>query len=96
MTREKSGPTKRRVILDMTFPEYHSINTYIIKNGVFGRECDHILPTIADLVEELRKTGPGSYLATIDVLRAYKNFMSDPLEWPLLAFKSKGWHYFEL
>ena len=87
MTREKGDPDKRRIITDMTFPLESSINAYIVKNGVYGCQNEHSLPTVDALARDIAEVGPGVFLATVDISRAYKNFMSDPLDWPLLCFK---------
>ena len=90
MSREKGDSGKRRVITDMTYPAASSINAYIVKNGVYGFEHPHSLPTVEALADSLRGRGTGTYLSTIDVSRAYKNFVSDPLDWPLLCFAWGG------
>ena len=86
MSRPKADAHSRRVITNMTFPWEVSINAYIIKNGVYGIEMDHSLPTVDNLVEELKVYKKPPYLSTLDISRAYKNFNSDPLDWPLLCF----------
>ena len=96
MTREKGDKNSRRIITDMTFPPQHSINAFIVKNSVYGHEYNHSLPTVDALAKDVRDMGPGAYLATIDVSRAYKNFVSDPLDWPLLCFQWAGGHYCDL
>ena len=88
MSRPKADAHSRRVITDMTFPREASINSYVIKNGIYGIEMDHSLPTVDNLVQELRGYDSPPLLATLDISRAYKNFNSDPLDWPLLCF---GW-----
>ena len=93
MSRPKSDPTARRVITDMTYPAHDSINAYVIKNGVYGLEMPHSLPTVDKLVEQLKQVGPGAYLATLDIARAYKNFNSDPIDWPLLCFEWQGAYF---
>ena len=35
----------------------------------------------------------GVYLATLDISRAYKNFILDPLDWPLLCFRWDKMYY---
>lgn len=93
MTRPKKDSDSRRVISDLTFPHDKSINAYIMKNAVWGRTRDHSLPTVKDVVSKIRQLGTGSYMPTIDIERAYKNFRSDPLDWPLLCAKWKEKFY---
>ena len=71
----------------MTYPAEASINAYIVKNGIFGIEMEHSLPTVDRLVKDLRQAEGEVYLATLDIQRAYKNFNSDPIDWPLLCFQ---------
>ena len=96
MSREKRGSDDRRIISDMTFPREYSVNSYIYKNTVFGDEREHVLPTIDALVQDIISIGPGTYLSTLDVSRAYKNFKSDPLDWPLLVIKWSDKYYCDI
>ena len=96
MSREKGDTGKRRVITDMTFPEDSSVNAYIVKNGVYGFEQQHSLPTVEALSDIIRDIGTGTYLSSIDVSRAYKNFASDPLDWPLLCFSWREEYFCDL
>ena len=96
MSRPKAEEGARRVITDMTFPIDKSVNAYIVKNGVFGIEMEHSLPTVDSLVQYLNTVPRGAYLATMDISRAYKNFLSDPLDWPLLCFSWKGKHFCDI
>lgn len=85
MSRPKRDSNERRVIADLSFPEDVSINAYILKNAVWGETRAHSLPTVSQFVEKVKELGPGSYMSTVDISRAYKNFRSDPLDWPLLC-----------
>ena len=96
MTRPKTGSTKRRVITDLTFPNPSSVNAYIIKNSALGEIKAHSLPTIADLVSILKEAPKGAHMFTVDIARAYRNFRSDPLDWPLLCIKWDGDHYVDV
>lgn len=87
ISREKKAQVERRVIPDMTYPRESSINAYIRKNSVVGEERDHSLPKVQELVNELIRVGPSAYMSSIDIKRAYKNFKSDPLDWPLLCLE---------
>ena len=96
MSRPKSDSTKRRVITDLTFPQESSINTYIMKNSAMGRVRQHKLPTISDIVSILKESPEGTCMFTIDIARAYRNFKSDPLDWPLLCVQWKGSHFIDV
>ena len=96
MTREKGDSHKRCIITDMTYPQESSINAYIVKNGIYGHEYAHGLPTVDMLATDLARMGPGALLATMDKSRAYTNFMSDPLDWPLLCFSWDNRYYCDL
>ena len=96
MSRPKTKPHKRRVITDLTFPNDRSVNAYIMKNSALGEVREHTLPSVAGLASALRRTGTGAYLFTLDIARAYKNFTSDPLDWPLLYARWDGKYYIYL
>ena len=96
MTRPKSSPDDRRVITDLTYPEDSSVNAYIKKNVVMGLSMSHSLPSIDAVVERLQQAGPTAHLFTLDVSRAYKNFKSCPLDWPLLAIRWADKYYLDV
>ena len=96
MTREKADPTKRRVIADMSFPAKSSINAYIVKNTALGDTRRHTLPTVDMFTQELRRVGAGAYMFTMDISRAYKNFRSCPLDWPLLGVSWDDRYYLDI
>lgn len=87
MTRPKAEAHKRRIIVDLSFPEGDNVNAFVQKNIVFGRPYDHRLPTVNDTVEALEKKGFRALLATIDIERAYRNVPVCPLDLPLLGIK---------
>ena len=95
MSRPKAESDKRRIITDLTFPQQHSINAYIMKNSALGEVCEHSLPSVADLVTAIRDAGPGAHMFTIDIARAYKNFSSDPLDCPLLCIRWRDQYFIE-
>ena len=96
MSRPKAESEKRRVITDLTFPNDRSVNAYIMKNSALGEVRQHTLPSVADLASALKRLGTGAYLFTVDIARAYKNFNSDPLDWPLLCVRWNGAYYTDL
>ena len=95
MTRPKSEPGKRRVIVDLSYPN-GGVNDYIHPHTYNGMEVAHSLPTISDLLELVRWAGlENTTLAVIDISRAYRHFPTCPLDWPLLVLGHKGQYYFD-
>ena len=95
MSREKSSSDKRRIISDLKFPPEASINAFIPKNTLYGRQRQHNLPKSDDVVALLDFSCTDYYLYTLDIANAYKVFPIDPNEWPLLTFKWGGKYYIE-
>ena len=96
LSRPKAASDKRWIITDLTFPPDTSVNSYVMKNSALGESRDHSLPSVADLVAALHGAGPTPHLFTVDIARAYKNFVSDPLDWPLLCLKWGQQYYLDV
>ena len=91
MTRPKPGSDgERRVIVDLSFPPGEDINSCITKNIYNGKMFSHTLPTVDDLVNIIRALDYQVYIYSIDIARAYQNFRSDPLDWPLQGISFAG------
>ena len=96
MTRPKSGGNARRVIVDLSYPDNDNVNSKISKNMVYGTYFIHNLPTIDDLVSMARPWDHSTYAFSVDIARAYRNFRSDPLDWPLLCLLVNGNTYLDI
>ena len=96
MSRPKADSNKRRIITDLTFPNDCSVNSYIMKNSALGQVREHTLPSVANLASALKRVGEGAFLFTVDIARAYKNFYSDPLDWPLLCVRWNEAYYMDV
>ena len=98
MTRPKSEEGKRRVIVDLSYPEGGGggVNQYIQPHQYNGNEVQHALPTISDLLDTIREVGmQHARMAVIDISRAYRHFPVCPLDWPLLVLAHNGEYYFD-
>lgn len=96
MSRPKRDTEARRVIADLSYPDDNSIDAYILRNAVWGQTRDHTLPTVAQFMDKVREYGHNAYMATVDIARAYKNFRSDPLDWPLLCARWSDSYYCDI
>lgn len=90
MTRPKSDSSKRRIIVDLSFPDGDNVNSFVHKNLIFGSYHEHRLPTVADTLAQVESMGFWVLLATIDIERAYRNIPVCPLDLPLLGIKVDG------
>ena len=64
--------TKRRVVLDLSFPPGRSVNDDIPKDTFLDVLSHLTLPRSADLVNLILSKGPGSFLYKKDLKRAYR------------------------
>ena len=86
----------RRVVLDLSFPQNFSINSGVIKNCIDGTQRNYTLPSIKDLVEQVKLWGKGSYIYKADLQRAYRQLRNDPIDTTLLGFSFEGKAYLDL
>lgn len=92
MTRPMADPAQRRIIVDLSFPHGSGPNSYVQKNYVFGTLVAHNLPTI----DQAHDLDMNISAAVIDIERAYRNFKTDPIDWPLSVIKFKDHFYLDL
>lgn len=62
LTRPKKEEGKRRVIVDLSFPEGEGVNAGIPKNVCEGENISYTLPTVADLGDLIAGAGMGSWM----------------------------------
>lgn len=96
MSRPKKDSTKRRIIIDLTYPEGNGVNSGINIHSVLGKDISYKLPSIWDLVAHLQSLGPGAWIWVADLQRAYRQLRVDPLDTPLLGLRVDGGIYLDL
>ncbi|MCP4257467.1 MAG: hypothetical protein GY774_08055, partial [Planctomycetes bacterium] len=92
MTRDKKGSDKKRVILDLSFPEGASVNSGVDKKTYLNVDFKLQLPSALTLKELIANEGE-VYMWSLDIRRAYRQLRSDPLDMPLLCFQWNGKTY---
>ena len=85
LTREKSNSSDRRIIVDLSWPIGNSVNNAC--KGDTYESVDFILslPTIDHVVRAVKKFGRASYIAKLDISRAFKQVPIDPRDIDLLG-----------
>ena len=79
LTRPKDVD-RHRVILDLSYPKGSSLNDQVDKNSFDASAFILKLPSIDDIVKEIRKYGDDATLSKIDVARAFCNLRVDPAD----------------
>ena len=82
LTRPKDN-SKRRVILNLSYPTGASLNDAVTKDLFDHKAFTLRFPTIDDVLETIRHTEGPVMLTKIDVARAFRNLRVDPVD----AFK---------
>lgn len=59
LTRPKKNSVKRRVVVNLSFPPGHSINSGITKGWYQGKAFKFTLPSLADLNKRVIQVGNG-------------------------------------
>ena len=70
--------TKRRVIVDFSFPPGKSINDGISKESYLDFEVEFSLPSVQSMVRRINELGPGCLLYKRDLKGAFRQFCTDP------------------
>lgn len=87
MTRPKRESEKRRVIVDMSYPDGQAVNDGINISSIYGRDTTYTLPSVRDLTSLIQKAPSTAWLGKADLARAYRQLRVDPIDTPLLGFK---------
>ena len=93
MSRPKLGSDKRRIITDLSYPEHASVNYFTPKDTYCGLPLKMTLPSIDDIRRLVIEAGPQCFMFTCDISRAFRQFRTDPLSWPLTCIQFGGQVY---
>ena len=85
MTREKSSTTKRRTIVDLSWPHNFSVNAGVSKNKYLGNYFELRYPSIDNIVQAVKEVGPSALMFKIDISRAFRHLKIDPGDLDLLG-----------
>lgn len=96
MTRPRKNSSKRRVIIDLSFPDGNSGNDGIDITSIYGRNSKYSLPSITDLTEYVAQFGSSAWIWKADLQRAYRQLRLDPIDTPLLGLNFDGDIYIDV
>ena len=85
-TREKKDSTKRRIIVDLSWPpQGDSVNSRIPKDTFMGNPMHLRYPTVDRLCQRANQLGPRALGWKKDVSRAFRQVPLDPICWSLFG-----------
>ena len=87
MTRDKSDSEKRRVIIDLSWPQGASINHFTRPNIYLNTAYKLQYPTVDHITAYLRELGPEALIYKVDLSRAFRQLPIDPSDYNLLCLK---------
>ena len=96
MTRPKKNSSKRRVIVDLSYPGKASVNAGIRRGQYQGVPFNYRLPGVTDLADEVSRLGPACYMWCVDLARAYRQLRACPLSTPLYGITLDGRTYVDI
>ena len=85
MTREKSGNTKCRAIVDLSWPHGLSVNAGAAKHKYLGTSFELRYPPIDNIVQAVKKVGPSALMFKIDISHVFRHLKIDPGDLDLLG-----------
>ena len=92
-SRPKRESTQRRIILDLSFPEHHSVNSGISSTMYCGEKMELTYPSIDTLTERIAKLGKGCLLWKIDLQRFFRQLPICPLDYSLIGYRWNNFIY---
>lgn len=95
-TVPKRGSTKRRVVMDLSFPHGVSVNSGIPTGCYLKDNFQLRLPGIDRLCEFIRNKGKGCSIFKLDLQRAYRQLPVDPKDYRFLGFSFDDKLYFDI
>ena len=91
MTREKPDSSVRHTIVDLSWPEFYSVNADVARDEYLGSKfCLHY-PSVDDIVNKLNELGLGTLMFKVDISRAFCQLKVDPGDIDLLGLKQDAY-----
>lgn len=87
--------TKRRIIVDFSFPQGKAINDGIPKATYLDFEAQFSLPSVQSMVSCLNDLGPGCLMYKRDLKGAFRQFNTDPGDYRFTAVSWEGKVYLD-
>ena len=95
-TRPKRDSSAKRVILDLSFPEFHSVNSGIDKNFYCGEAIKLSYPSIDSLCQRIATLGQHCLLWKRDLQRFFRQIPLCPRDYSLISYRWRNLIYIDI
>ena len=85
MTRDKSSSTNRRIIIDLSWPIGHSVNSGVDNDHYLGKDFVLTYPSVDNITDKVLKLGKGCQIFKVDISRVFCHVPIDPGDLNLLG-----------
>ena len=85
MTRDKSSSTNRRVIINLSWPLGHSVNSGVGNDSYLHTDFVLTYPSVDNITNEVLKLGKGCQIFKVDISRAFQHVPIDSGDLDLLG-----------
>ena len=93
-TREKKASSARRLIVDLSYPEFASVNSHTSTVDYLGMPIDLSYPTIDDLARRVHQLGKSARMYKKDLLAAFFQIGWDPADAELFGVFYECMYFF--
>ena len=95
ITRHKPDSEKRRVIIDLSWPQGASVNYFTKSNEYLGTAFKLNYPSVDTFVDRLTSLGKGCHMLKVNLSQAFRQLKVDPADYPLLCLKWQNDYYLD-
>lgn len=93
---KKNSDSKRRIILDLSFPKGSSVNDQIPKESYLGKKYKLTYPTVDTLAKRIHDLDYKAFIYRVDEERSFRQNPLDPIDYGLIGMHWKGLFFFDV
>ena len=95
MVRDKQDSSKKRTIMDLSWPKGASVNAHVQKDIYLGTQYALNYPSIDSITDSLCNLGPAAKIYKVDISRAFRQIKIDPLDIDLLGLTFQNQYFID-
>lgn len=93
---KRTSKSKRRIILDLSFPKGTSVNDHIPKDSYLGKKYKLTYPTVDTLAKRIHELNYKCKIYRVDEERSFWQNPLDPIDYGLIGMHWKGLFFWDI